>query len=101
MKCKIGWGSSSIILSIIGLIWGITIKGSCVGDFILNSIGLNAWTSGPLRTHIGIFYSLIFFIPAYILASKNRGDWGSNIGRKVSVFMSVVVGIVMIVYVIG
>lgn len=62
---KIGVGTVSLLLSIIGIVWTFTLNGVCIGDNALNSLGLTAWSNGNTGTHFTVFYSLIFFISAF------------------------------------
>ncbi len=40
---------------------------SCMGDHILHTIGLSAWSNGDSGIHYTVFYSAIFFIPPLLL----------------------------------
>ncbi|QSZ27591.1 hypothetical protein ACETAC_01355 [Aceticella autotrophica] len=51
------------MLVLIGIIWGFsTSNGFCIGDTVLNTIGLKTWSNGSNGVHFTVFYSLIFII---------------------------------------
>ncbi len=87
-KKKAGLGSLSIVLLIIGILWGTTFGTFCLGDWVLESLGLMTWSSSTqsLGTdtgrgiHYTLYYSLIFFLPAIILGFKFKHHWGSRAG---------------------
>ena len=60
-KIKIGIGSLSLLLFIIGCLFSFTFNDISIGDNILTYIGLKAWSNGNSGTHYTIFYSLLFF----------------------------------------
>ena len=89
MKKKIGVGTLSFILFIIGLIWDITLKYSfCLGDIVLNSIGLKAWSSGSSGTHYAVFYSLIFLIPSAVIRMKFPDNMLAKFGKSGSIVLA-------------
>jgi hypothetical protein len=85
VKQGIGLGTISLPLALIGLAWGIEIRGFCLGDIVLNSVGLRAWTNGDTGLHLTIFYSLILIVPALIIGYKYKDNFASKIGRVLSV----------------
>lgn len=57
----IGKGIISILLCILGILFSFSFgKDICLGDRVLNLIGLEAWSNGNSGIHYTIFYSLIF-----------------------------------------
>ena len=78
LKDKIGIGTSSIVLFTIAIIW----LDKC--DDILLFLGIPSWTNGDMGQHIGSCYSLLFFIPAYIVAFNYRNDLGATLFMKLS-----------------
>lgn len=95
---EIGWGTSSIVLLLMGIVWCSTINELCLGDVILGSINVASWSKGTTGFHIGILYSLIFFIPSWIIASKYIDDWGTRAVRIISFFLSTFILIVGVDY---
>ena len=69
-KRKIGIGTTSLVLFIIGSLFAFTFNKICIGDNILNYIGLKSWSNGNQGTHYTIFYSLLFYIPSLIIGYK-------------------------------
>ena len=83
-KKKIGIGTASLLLDFIGLAWCVSYNGFCIGDAVLNSIGLKAWSNGNSGNHLTIIYSLIFFVPALVLSLKFKEHFGTKAGKIVS-----------------
>ena len=84
IKRKIGIGTISLPLALFGLVWSLEIRGFCLGDIVLNFIGLRAWTNVDSGIHLTVFYSLLFFIPALIVGYKYKESFGSKVGRVMS-----------------
>jgi hypothetical protein len=83
-KTKIGIGTASLLFDFLGLVWCISYKSFCIGDIMLNSFGLRAWSNGNNGSHLTIIYSLIFFIPALVLGIKYREHFGAKAGKTLS-----------------
>ena len=81
---NLGIGTLSIPIIILGFLFGFSWYGVCLGDSVLRFIGVNPWSNGTSGIHYTAFYSLIFFIAAFLLAFKWRNDFGARIGRIVS-----------------
>ncbi|GEM_PF-1691686 len=85
---KIGIGSISILLFVVGFLFIINFNnGICIGDNILNYIGLKAWSDGNQGTHYTVFYSIIFFIPSVVVGYKFNKNFGSKLGGILSLIM--------------
>lgn len=83
MKKRFGAGSISIALFILAMVWSTSIKAFdnfCLGDFVLNAIGLQAWSNGSHGTHYAIFYSIVFLLPAIIMGYKFRSHLFAKTG---------------------
>lgn len=89
-----GIGMISILLFIMAFIW----LDKC--DIILNYIGIPSWTTGNIGQHIGSCYSLLFFIPAFIVAARYRNDLGAKLFMKLSGMFSFVYMAMLILFVI-
>ena len=77
MSHKLGKGSISFLLTAIALVWCCNLpilNGKCLGDIVLNFIGLPTWSNGTTGLHITIFWSLLLFIPAFFIAIRNKKD---------------------------
>lgn len=90
-KNKIGIGSASLLLFIIGCLFSFTFNGICIGDNILNYIGLKAWSNVNTGTHYTIFYSLVFFIPSLIIGYKFKDNFGSKSGKILSAIIVTII----------
>nr|WP_319489487.1 hypothetical protein [uncultured Caproiciproducens sp.] len=98
-KKKLGWGTASFPIVLIGLAWSFSFSlgGFCIGDTVLNAVGLKAWSgSGNMGAHFTVYYSLLFFIAAFALGYRNKEDFGAKIGRTAAL----VIGILILVSVI-
>ncbi len=92
LKHKIGWGSFSVVLLILGLGFSISFSnGMCIGDYVLRAFGLRAWSEGNTGVHYTLFYSMIFLLPAWYLGDKYREDYGAETGRSMSVIFTVLI----------
>ena len=69
----------SVLLFIMGILFIFTFKnGICFGDNILNYLGLKPWSNGTQGFHYTIFYSLVFFIPSFIIKHKSKNNITEN-----------------------
>lgn len=92
LQKKIGVGSISILLFIIGILFVLTFKnGVCYGDTILNYLGLRAWSNGTQGQHYTIFYSFVFFIPSIVIGYKFKDNIGSTLGKILSSIVLVII----------
>lgn len=71
-------GSISLILCILGILFSISYKSFCIGDYILNGVGLSSWSNSGTGIHYTIFYSLAFFIPSFVIGLKYKNNYGSR-----------------------
>lgn len=81
MKIKnkeLGIGTISLVLCILGILFGISFRNVCIGDYMLNGIGLNAWSNGNSGMHYTIYYSLLFFIPSFLIGLNHKNHFGSK-----------------------
>ncbi|MBS4203526.1 hypothetical protein [Lederbergia citrea] len=85
---KMGLGSSSLLLIIVGVLFSSTFKkhGS-VGDNILRFIGVNPWSNGDEGIHYTVYYAAVFYILAFIVGYKFKNDWGAKTGKILSIIM--------------
>ena len=90
-KRKLGLGSLTLPLLLMGVIWAVTFNSICIGDIVLNSVGLKAWSNGESGVHYTIFYSLIFFVPSFWFGKKFNEDFGAKAGRIATVAIGVVI----------
>lgn len=90
-KKKIGIGSLSLLLFVVGCLFSFTFYNLTIGDNILTYIGLKAWSNSNSGTHYTIFYSLLFFIPSLILGYKFNEDFGSKVGKILSTIMVTII----------
>jgi FtsH-binding integral membrane protein len=89
---KIGLGTLSLILAIMGILFAFSFGDKeCYGDIILRYINLKPWTNGNEGLHLTVFYSLIFFIPSFFLGYKFKNDFGSKIGKITSLIMLILI----------
>ena len=74
---KTWFGLLSLLLFIIGVLFSVSFGNKpCYGDIILKFIGLKPWSNVSTGLHYTAFYSLIFFIPSFILGYKFKETLG-------------------------
>lgn len=96
---KIGVGSISLLLCIMGILFSFNLGNRvCYGDIILKYIGLSPWSNGDNGTHYTVLYSLIFFIPSYILGVKFKNDFGAKVGKIISLIMIIIILIIFPIF---
>ncbi|WP_342543565.1 hypothetical protein MHH33_08570 [Paenisporosarcina sp. FSL H8-0542] len=99
---KIGLGSISLLLFIIGILFSISFGNrESYGDGLLRFLGLNPWSNGDNGLHYTIFYSLIFYIPALILGYKFKNDFGAKLGKNLSLSLIILILILALLFFIG
>jgi hypothetical protein len=85
---KLGIGSISLLLCIIGILFAFSFGNKmCYGDIILKFLGLNAWSKVSSGIHYTVFYSLIFFITSFIVGYKFKNNFGAPLGKIVSLLL--------------
>ncbi|MGZ9816691.1 hypothetical protein ACXM0N_12275 [Peribacillus simplex] len=101
-KKHIGVGSLSFALCLIGILFNFRFGDKfCIGDIILNNIGLSAWSNGDSGIHYTVFYSIIFFIPSFIIGNIHHDNKGAKAGKIISGFLSVLIVQVLITTIIN
>ncbi|MFJ8068330.1 hypothetical protein ACIQZD_05145 [Peribacillus sp. NPDC096447] len=97
----IGVGSLSFALCLIGILFTFQFGDkSCIGDNILNNIGLSAWSNGDSGIHYTMFYSAIFFIPSFIIGHMHPDNRGAKAGKIISGFLSILIVSVLLTIII-
>lgn len=71
MQKKFGWGSLSIVLLILGILFSVELgRTFCLGDILLESVGLKGWVDfGKSTLNIKIFISEFIIISGFIIGS--------------------------------
>ena len=89
MKKSIGIGSLSFALALLAFIWGFEIMGFCLGDSVLTTLNIPTWSNSANAsgTHYTVFYSLLFAIPAVLIALKHKNDLFANVGKWLAFLM--------------
>lgn len=98
----IGLGTLSLILFFVGIILSFSWRGACLGDSVLRSFGLKAWSNVNTGSHLTVFYVLlILFIPSIALGFlRQHKDFGAKTGLYLAsavtlfiVFSTIIYGI--------
>jgi hypothetical protein len=98
MKRKIGWGTASIALLLLSILWSSNISRTfCLGDVVLGGIGLKAY-SGKYGEgmHYTIFYSLGMLVAGYLMGRLFPKDFGAKVGRRLCAVLGVVLLILLL-----
>lgn len=104
MKKKLGKGSISLLLVALALIWNCNLPvldGKCLGDIVLTALGFPTWSNGTSGLHITVFLSLVLFIPAFVLAVRNKNDLFAKTGMWISGIFStgfIVMGMTILLF---
>ncbi|WP_025720627.1 hypothetical protein [Paenibacillus sp. 1-18] len=82
---KIGWGTLSLLLALLGMAVSFEFGNYILGDQFLSFLGLPAWSNvDNTRFHYTFFLSSIFFTPSLIIGYKNPNEFGALIGKWIS-----------------
>ncbi|WP_226002036.1 hypothetical protein [Paenibacillus sp. BJ-4] len=82
---KIGWGTLSLVLALLGMAVSFEFGNYIFGDQLLSLLGLPAWSNvNNTGFHYTLFLSSIFFTPSLIIGYKNPSEFGALIGKRVS-----------------
>ena len=96
MSRKFGAGSFSLLFVLLAILWSCNLSlfdGKCLGDYVLNSFGVPAWSNGDTGIHYSVYYSLLLLIPAFILGKKKPLDLFAVTGKWLS---GIMLGIMLI-----
>ncbi|MBM7870705.1 hypothetical protein JOC70_002199 [Clostridium pascui] len=94
----IGIGSISIFLFILSIGFSISFKGApAVGDLVLQSIGLKAWSHENGGLHYTILYSLGMLYLSWLIGNSFPNHLWASIGRKLSIALSLCITALILV----
>lgn len=94
-------GLGSLSFALIGILFTFQFGDKpCIGDDILNNIGLSAWSNGDSGIHYTMFYSAIFFIPSFIIGHIYPDNRGAKAGKIISGFLSILIVSVLLTIII-
>ncbi|MES1041370.1 hypothetical protein [Peribacillus simplex] len=97
----IGFGSLSFALCLIGILFTIPFGDKpCIGDNILNNIGLSFLSNGDSGIHYTMFYSAIFFIPSFIIGHIYPDYRGAKAEKIILGFLSILIVSVLLTIII-
>lgn len=84
MNKKMVMGFISYGLIFIALIMAISFKNKvCIGDSILNMMGIKAWSHGTMGIHCTVIYAFIVVILAWIASAKLLGEKYEKLVRSI------------------
>ncbi|MBO8168181.1 MAG: hypothetical protein H0Z35_03225 [Thermoanaerobacteraceae bacterium] len=96
MTNKVGYGSFSLLIFILAMVFSFSFGTNfCLGDSILNLLGLKAWSNGDSGFHYTILYSIVFLMLGWLLGIKFPNNLGSTLGRKLSIFFAILLTIIL------
>lgn len=95
MNKKIGWGSLSIILLIFAILFSIQLgRTFCLGDILLESVGLKGWLIFENSTlNIKVFISEFLLIAGFIIGMVFKNDRFAKAGRMLCLAFAILLGI--------
>ncbi len=97
MKKKIGIGSISLLLFVIAVAWSINFVpfDFCLGESVLNLLHLPI-TNARTGTNYTIYYSLVFLIPAIMIANRHDKDLFAESGKGLSIVYIIVLFCILV-----
>ena len=98
---KWGLGSLALVLSIIAIIWSFNmpwLDDFCLGDIVLDYMGIPIWSNGTSGTHYTVFYSFVFFVPAFAFGMWKKNDLFAKVGRRIAGFFIATMSIIFFVF---
>ncbi|WP_025684375.1 hypothetical protein [Paenibacillus maysiensis] len=100
---KIGWGTLSLLLALLGMAVSFEFGNYIFGDQLLSFLGLPTWSNNVdnTRFHYTIFLSSIFFIPSLIIGYKNPKEFGAKIGKLISSIYLTLIIITLLFFIIS
>lgn len=101
MNKKLGTGSISLIFVMLALLWSCNIRGFCIGDFVLNHLGLPAWSEGTSGMHYTVFWGLPLYITAFLLGHRYPSHLFAHSGKWLSACIGgglLVIGTAMVIW---
>ncbi|WP_043891154.1 hypothetical protein [Paenibacillus sp. Aloe-11] len=82
---KVGLGSLSLLLALLGMAVSFEFGNYIFGDQLLSFLGLPAWSNvDNTGFHYTFLLSIIFFAPSLIIGYKNPNEFGALIGKRIS-----------------
>lgn len=77
---KTGYGSLSIVFFILAILSSTKIARTfCLGDEILNAIGISPWSgSGSMGFHRSIYITIVFLVLGLAVGRIFNRDWGAK-----------------------
>ncbi|WP_097027507.1 hypothetical protein [Clostridium peptidivorans] len=94
----VGIGSISIFLFILSIGFSLSFKGApAVGDLVLQSIGLRAWSNEYGGLHYTILYSLGMLYLSWLIGNSFPNHLWASMGRKLSIAVSLCITALILV----
>ncbi len=96
MKRKFGFGTTSLMLFILAMIWPSNIKwlnDFCLGDVVLDFINLPAWSTnsiGRIGVHHTVYYTFVILILAIIVGHKFPEHIFAKLGKILATIYTVI-----------
>ncbi|HEY5561009.1 MAG TPA: hypothetical protein VIK72_04490 [Clostridiaceae bacterium] len=84
---KIGFGSLSIVLFFVGVLFALSFDGvNCIDDKIFKLFNLETWSNNGIGFHYSLVISILIFLLSQFIGKKNKKDLGAIMGRNLSFF---------------
>ncbi|MEK4370450.1 hypothetical protein MHI48_05685 [Paenibacillus sp. FSL H7-0942] len=84
-----GLGTLSLLVLLMGLAfnfqWGKT--NFMISHYLFNLINIPIYSNGTQGLHIPFVVAALFWIPAFLIAKKNRSHYGTSVSYNVAGFM--------------
>lgn len=103
MNKKFGWGSLSLILFIVGILFSVTIgRTFCLGDILLESVGLKGWLHMEHSSmNLKIFISEFLLIVGYLMGRIFKNDLFARTGRLLCLTIGIITGLILVFFMVS
>lgn len=100
MHKKFSWGSLSLILFVFSILFTVELgRTFCLGDILLESVGLKGWISlGNGTLNIKAFISEFLLIAGFVTGRVFKNDRFARVGGTLCLILSVVLGISLLLF---
>ncbi|WP_183279917.1 hypothetical protein [Clostridium fungisolvens] len=97
VRKRAGIGTCSPIMLVLALILSFSFGNNIVlGDLILDSFGLKAWSRGRVGVHYTLFYALAMVVIAYFIGDKYEEHLWAKAGKNSAIFVLALLTLIII-----
>lgn len=87
---SIGIGSLSAVIFVITIVFSLSTRNrDAIGDWVLNSVGLKAWSNGTNGIHYTIIVTIVLLFISWFIGRKYPDNFGAALSKKLSLWIGV------------